>query len=239
MRRVSTALPASSTSLPGTPEKVTAYHWLVVLIASCGWLFDCMDQRLFILCRQPALQELVKGDPETLRLISFYGDCATSAMMFGWAAGGLIFGSFSDKYGRVKAMAATLLVYSGFTGLSGTASIVTQFITYRFLVGLGVGGMFGAATTLVAESVPSRFRTVALGAFQALSALGNITGSLISWFVKPGTPHFFGDFSGWRALFFVGIVPSLLIVPILSLLKEPEAWNQAKANAASGDPKKR
>ena len=67
--------------------------------------------------------------------------------------------------------------------------------------------MFGAATTLVAESVPGQFRAVALGSLQALSALGNIIGSLLSLVIPPGAANFLGDYSGWRVLFFVGIVP--------------------------------
>ena len=115
-------------------------------------------------------------------------------MILGWATGGIIFGMMSDKVGRVKTMVATLLVYSGFTGLSGLAQTWVDFTIYRFLVGLGVGGMFGAATALVAESVPSRFRAVALGALQALSAVGNIIGSLVSLQVPPGAVAFVGEF---------------------------------------------
>src|SRR6187455_1328472 len=154
-------------------DGVTPYHWLVVIIASCGWLFDCMDQRLFILGRESALRELMAGDPAAVRTHIGY---ATTSMILGWATGGIIFGMMSDKIGRVKTMVATLLVYSGFTGLSGLANSWVDFTIYRFLVGLGVGGMFGAATALVAESVPSGFRAVALGALQALSAVGNIIG---------------------------------------------------------------
>ena len=99
-----------------------------------------------------------------------------------------------------------------------------DFTIYRFLVGLGVGGMFGAATTLVAESVPGQFRAVALGSLQALSALGNIIGSLVSLRFRPGAQNFVGGYSGWRVLFFVGILPSLLIVPIMFVLKEPDSW---------------
>src|SRR6185436_12400098 len=111
------------------------------------------------------------------------------------------------KWGRVKTMVATLLVYSGFTGLSGFAQGWLDFTIFRFLVGLGVGGMFGAATTLVAESVPGRVRSVALGALQALSALGNIVGSLISLNIQPGATGLLWGYSGWRVLFFVGILP--------------------------------
>ena len=212
-------------------EGVTPYHWLIVIIASAGWLFDCMDQRLFILGRESALRELMTGDPTAIRTHIGY---ATTSMILGWATGGIIFGMMSDKIGRVKTMVVTLLVYSGFTGLSGMATTWVDFTLYRFLAGIGIGGMFGAATTLVAESVPADFRAMALGSLQALSALGNIIGSLLSLRIPPGAHGFVGDYSGWRVLFFVGIVPALLVVPIVFLLKEPESWLKAKADAAAG-----
>jgi MFS family permease len=218
----------------GIFEGVTPYHWLVVVIASCGWLFDCMDQRLFILGRESALKELLANDPQGLASIKTLIGYATTSMILGWATGGIIFGMMSDRLGRVKTMVATLVVYSGFTGLSGFAHSWVDFTIYRFLVGLGIGGMFGAATTLVAESVPGQFRAVALGSLQALSALGNIIGSVVSLAIPPGAQNFVGGFSGWRVLFFVGILPSLMVVPIIFALKEPDSWLKAKAAAAAG-----
>jgi MFS family permease len=218
----------------GLFDGVTTYHWLVVVIASCGWLFDCMDQRLFILGRESALKELLANDPQGLASIKTLIGYATTSMILGWATGGIIFGMMSDRVGRVKTMVATLVVYSGFTGLSGFAHSWVEFTVYRFLVGLGIGGMFGAATTLVAESVPGQFRAVALGSLQALSALGNIIGSVVSLAIPPGAQNFLGSFSGWRVLFFVGILPSLMVVPIIFALKEPDSWLKAKAAAAAG-----
>src|SRR5688572_9614780 len=215
-------------------EGVTPYHWLVVIIASCGWLFDCMDQRLFVLARESALKELLRNDAAALGALKTYIGYATTSMILGWATGGIIFGMMSDKIGRVKTMIATLLIYSGFTGLSGLAQSWVDFTIYRFLVGLGVGGMFGAATTLVAESVSGQFRAMALGSLQALSALGNIIGSLVSLVIPPGAENYLGSYSGWRVLFFVGIVPALLIVPIVFVLKEPDSWLRAKAEADAG-----
>src|SRR5262245_63905481 len=148
-------------------EGVTPYHWLVVIIASAGWLFDCMDQRLFILGRESALRELMPGDPTLIRTHIGY---ATTSMILGWATGGIIFGMMSDKIGRVKTMVATLLVYSVFTGLSGLATTWVDFTFYRFLAGIGIGGMFGAATTLVAESVDDGLLVIALGLVLVLSA---------------------------------------------------------------------
>jgi predicted MFS family arabinose efflux permease len=230
---------ATQNKSQGVFDGVTPYHWLVVIIASCGWLFDCMDQRLFILGRESALKELLAGDPAALAAIKTHIGYATTSMILGWATGGIIFGMMSDRIGRVKTMVATLLIYSGFTGLSGLAQSWVDFTIYRFLVGLGIGGMFGAATTLVAESVPGQFRAVALGSLQALSALGNIMGSLISLVIPPGAQNFAGSFAGWRVLFFVGILPALMVVPIVFSLKEPESWLKAKADAAAGVLQKR
>jgi MFS family permease len=222
----------TSSSTPVASERVTGYHWLVVIIASCGWLFDCMDQRLFVLARQPALTDLLTNDPARLARLPDYLGYATTSMILGWATGGIVFGVMSDRVGRVKTMMLTLLLYSGFTGLSGVAHTWEQFTIYRFLMGLGVGGMFGAATTLVAESVPSHFRATALGALQALSALGNIAGSLISVEIAPTA--MFGGYAGWRVLFFVGIVPALLLLPGILSLREPESWIRMRAAAAAG-----
>jgi MFS family permease len=218
-------------------EGVTVYHWLVVIIASCGWLFDCMDQRFFTLAKESALKELLGSNAAAQLALKRYLGIATAAMMIGWGTGGIIFGVMSDKVGRVKTMIATLLVYSGFTGLSGFAQSWIDFTIYRFLVGLGVGGMFGSATTLVAESVPGQFRTMALGSLQALSATGNIIGSLITLQIPPGSENVAG-YSGWRSLFLVGILPAILVVPIIFVLKEPEVWKKAKLQAAqAGDQK--
>jgi MFS family permease len=219
------------------PEKVTAYHWWVVILAAAGWIFDCMGQRIFVLGREPAVRELL-GAAASEKNLAFWGPFATTALMIGWGTGGLIFGTMSDRYGRVKAMIATLFGYTVFSAISGFAHGVTEFVLYRFLFGLGVGGMFGAATTLIAESVPAHFRTVALGSMQALSAFGNMTASALSLRIIPGAENFWGHFSGWQVLFFVGVCPAVLALPMGLILKEPEPWRRARADAASGAGKK-
>ncbi len=228
---------ASGTTIStgGSPwwKEVRWYHLLVVLIASCGWLFDCMDQRIFILSREPALREVL-GTGATDAAVKSWSGLATMVMMIAWATGGIIFGMMSDRWGRVKTMVVTLLIYSGFTGLSGMAHSGYEFLFYRFLVGLGVGGMFGAATTLVAESVPGRLRAIALGALQTLSACGNIIGSLLSTQIRPSQANLWHGMSGWRILFFVGVLPALLVIPMIFILREPERWKEAKRRAAQG-----
>lgn len=233
---------ASETHKPSMFEGVTVYHWLVLIIATLGWLFDCMDQRLFVLARESALRELLAGKITDVEgELKQYIGISTMMMIIGWATGGIFFGMMSDKVGRVKTMVATLIVYSGFTGLSALSTSWWDFTIYRFLVGLGVGGMFGAAAALVAESVPGRVRSLALGSLQALSAVGNISGSLISLWLPPGAQvNLFGyEMDGWRSLFLIGILPSLLVIPIILFLREPDAWKHAKAAAAGGEDHKR
>src|SRR3954470_5222113 len=190
-------------------DGVTGYHWLVLVIAAGGWLFDCMGQRIFILAREPAFRELLGGGASDAAIKDF-GTKATAILMCGWATGGIIFGMMSDRWGRVKTMVATLLAYTIFSGLTGFARTPIEFLIYRFLGGLGIGGMFGAATTLVAESVPRNIRSLALGVMQALSAFGNISGSLLSTWIRPGQADWFHGYAGWRFIFFAGAAPVIL-----------------------------
>src|SRR5947209_11413438 len=90
---------------------LTGYHWFVLVVAALGWLFDTMDQQLFVLARTPALTELLgSGTDETT--ITWYSGVATSIFIAGWATGGLIFGLFSDRWGRARTMMITILIYS-------------------------------------------------------------------------------------------------------------------------------
>jgi MFS family permease len=226
--------PATSDS-PKTPlfSEVNGYHWLVFIISALGWMFDCTGQRIFALAREPAMRELL-GPGVADATIKSWGAWATSAMLIGWATGGIVFGLMSDKAGRVKTMVATLLAYSAFSGFTGLAHNPYDFLAYRFLAGLGIGGMFGAATTLLAESVPSRVRPLALGVMQTLSAFGNMIGSQLSGVIQPGKHDFFHGYAGWRFIFFAGAAPAVMAIFIPFVLREPEPWLEAKRKAREG-----
>lgn len=215
-------------------EGLTGYHWWVLIIASMAWMFDTMDQRIFILARGPALGQLLGVSTSHPDVISF-GRIVTALMMLGWAVGGIFFGTMGDRHGRVRALWMSVLVYSSFTGLSGLSQHWYDFCAYRFLMGCGIGGAFATAATLIAETLPGHSRAFALGMFQALSALGNVTGSAISrWLIPPSAAvDLFGmNFLGWRALFFIGVLPSVLVIPIMRTLREPEAWLKSRDAAA-------
>jgi len=200
-------------------------------MASLAWLFDCLDQQLFIIARNPAIADLLKGGASELQKV--WGGNATAIFVAGWATGGLIFGAVGDRIGRAKTLAVTVLLYSVFTGLSAFSQSVYDFCVYRFLTGLGVGGVFGLSVALVADSLPNRARPHALGLLQSLSAVGNVTAGLIAVLVgwsqvsavmggaKPST-----DF--WKYLFWIGAAPAFLCVFIQIRLKEPEKWVKAR-----------
>ena len=202
---------------------MTGYHWWVLTVASLGWLFDTMDQRIFVLARAPALHELLPPDTPGSE-VTWYSGLATAVFMLGWATGGFIFGIVGDRWGRAKTMLLTILIYSAFTGLSALSVSWVDFTLYRFLTGMGVGGEFAAGVSLVAEVMPARARAHALGLLQALSAVGNILGSAISFVVLP---------LGWRYLFMVGVFPSLLVAAVRKKLKEPDVWK--KVHEVSGE----
>src|SRR5262249_12517182 len=146
----------------------------------------------------------------------------------GWGAGGIAFGILGDLIGRAKTMVLTILLYSLFTGLSALSKGFGDFALYRFLTGLGVGGEFAVGVSLVAEVMPDRARPFALGLFQALSAVGNITaavtGIVLAYLARAGV---IGE--SWRIMFVVGAVPALLAVFVVWRLKEPERWKAAAA----------
>jgi len=226
---------SASSSVAGTVrispfQGLTPYHWVVFACAAAGWMFDCTGQRIFALAREPAMRELLGPGATQAAIKNAFTD-ATSVMIVGWGTGGIIFGLMSDKWGRVKTMVATLIAYTLFSGLTGLAHSKAEFLAYRFLGGLGIGGMFGAATTLLAESVPGRIRPLALGAMQALSALGNIAGSLLSNWIQPGKADFYHGYAGWRCIFLAGAAPAILALVFPFVLREPEAWREAKRKA--------
>jgi MFS family permease len=103
------------------------YHWWVFCVGALAWLFDCTDQRIFMLARSPALSQLLDL-PQTDRLVVDYATWATAATMAGWALGGLFFGVVGDRWGRVKTLAASILLYSLFTGLCGLATTWWDFV---------------------------------------------------------------------------------------------------------------
>ena len=214
----------SSPSVSALPwyRTLTPNHWFVFTVASLAWMFDCLDQQLFILARDNAVKALSAAGTSGPELKSLSG-WAQSIFVAGWALGGLIFGSVGDRIGRAKTLSITVLIYSLCTGLSAFSRDVTEFMIYRALTGLGVGGVFGLAVALVADSLPELARPKALGLLQALSAVGNVTAGLIAMSLAEMDPM-----NSWKYLFWIGAAPAFLCIFIMFRLKEPVKWVAAR-----------
>jgi MFS family permease len=206
-------------------QGVSRYAWLVLTIAALGWLFDTMDGNLFNLVAQRSISDLLRGtvpEDQLQNAVNSWRGWITSVFLLGWAVGGFVFGILGDRIGRTRTLIITILIYAGFTGLCGFATSVQQYMVFRFLTALGVGGEFAAGVALVAEVFPNRSRPMALGLLQALSAVGNMLAAFIVYFVR--------DYN-WRTVFFIGVLPALLVVWIRRSVREPEKWQQAREEA--------
>src|SRR5690349_313494 len=120
---------------------LNGYHWFVLAVASAAWCFDCLDQRLFSLARIPALSDLM-GKPASDPAVQAMGKEVTAFFLVGWGIGGLIFGALGDRFGRARMLTVTILIYSLATGLSFFSKFYWDFALFRFITGLGVGGVF-------------------------------------------------------------------------------------------------
>src|ERR1043166_2444864 len=118
---------------------LTREHWFVFIVASLAWFFDCMDQQFFNLGRDGAMTDLLPDK----RLATEYGPYTTSVFLLGWAVGGLILGAMGDRFGRAKILTYSIFLYALCTGLSALSTGFFDFCVYRFLTGIGVGGVFG------------------------------------------------------------------------------------------------
>lgn len=212
----------TSPSLPWW-RTLTREQWFIFTVASLAWLFDCLDQQLFNLARNGAMDALLSDKSK----VNEYGAYTTSVFLLGWGTGGLIFGAMGDRYGRARMLTISILLYSVCTGLSCFSTGFTDFCVYRFLTGIGVGGVFGLAVALVADSVPDKARAPALGALQSLSTFGNLTAGFVGMAIGAAATLPL-NLAPWQAMFVVGSLPALMCVFVMAKLKEPEKWRKAR-----------
>jgi MFS family permease len=183
-----------------------------------GWMLDAFDVMLFalVLPNVSADLGLTKGE----------GGFLGSVMLIAAAIGGVGFGWIADRFGRTRGLMLSVALYSVFTFACGFATNLWQFVVFRIFLGFGMGGVWTSGAALVSESWPSHSRGKALGFMQSGWAIGYAAAVLVSGYVQPRF--------GWRAVFFLGILPAFFTLWVQRRVSEPAIWtaaSRAKATA--------
>jgi MFS family permease len=187
-----------------------------IVAAGLGWMLDAFDVTLFALVL-PAIRKELGLSPAA-------GGMLGSVALIAAAAGGVAFGWISDRFGRTRALMLSVILYSVFTAACGFAASFTQFVVFRILLGLGMGGEWASGASLVSETWNAEDRGKALALMQSGWAIGYGLAAAVNYLVQPRF--------GWRAVFFVGILPAFLTIWVRRNVREPEIWQRsARAGA--------
>lgn len=204
-------------------DGVTSYQWLVLLIASLGWIFDAFEGQIYNVTRADMLPNLLDVSSSKDPLAKKWGEILLGVFLIGGTFGGLLFSSLADKYGRKPIMALTILFYSLFSGLTSFATEIWHVSILRFLVAMGVGGEWAVGAALVAEVFPKRARERAGVIFHSSSVFGLWLAAAAGLAVG----------SAWRYAYLIGVVPALLVLWVRISIREPDAWMEAKKQNAN------
>ena len=189
-----------------------------LVAAAMGWGLDAFDVMLYALVLASLMRDLGM-DKATAGLLG-------SLTLVASAAGGLAFGFVADRFGRTRALVGSILIYSIFTGACGLSRSIGQLAVFRVLLGLGMGGEWASGATLVSETWPDEHRGKALGFVQSSWAVGYAAAAVVTWVVMPAW--------GWRAVFFVGVLPALFTAWIRRRVEEPRIWREQRHAVDAG-----
>lgn len=184
--------------------RFTPFHWMVMALCALLLIFDGYD--LFIY--GVVLPVLMKEWGLTPVQAGALGSYALFGMMFG----AFIFGPLADRMGRKKGIAICFLLFSGATFLNGFAASPTEFGIYRFIAGLGCGGLMPNAVALMNEYAPKRLRSTLVAIMFSGYSLGGMLSAGLGIYMLPRF--------GWQAMFFSAAVPIVLLPLILWKLPE-------------------
>lgn len=153
-------------------------------------------------------------------LSSFQAGMLGSASLAGMALGGISGGWACDKYGRVRVIAWSVVFFSVMTCILGFTQSYEHFMILRFIGAFGLGSLYMACNTLMAEYVPTQYRTTVLGTLQTGQTVGYIVATLLAGAIIPD--------HGWRMLFYVTIIPAAFALIFMRYVPEPASWQEAK-----------
>jgi MFS transporter len=191
-----------------------------------GWMLDGMDSVIYALVLGAALTELLprSGIEATPGNIGFAGSVMFALFLVGWGLS-FIWGPIADRFGRTKSLAATILIYSVFTGAAALSDNIWQLALFRFLAGIGVGGEWAMAGTYIAEAWPEDRRKMGAGYLQ--------TGYYFGFFVAAVLNYTIGSSFGWRAMFLCGLAPVIVSLVTLFQVHEPDRWAKTRQGGPS------
>ena len=191
-----------------------------------GWCLDGMDAFIYSLVLVPALTELLpkSGIPATPANIGYYGSILFALFLAGWGMS-MVWGPIADRFGRVKALMMTILMYSFFTLACGLAQNVYQLAVLRIFCGIGLGGEQPIGGTFIAEEWPEDRRKMGAGYMH--------TGYNFGFFLAALANYVIGTNYGWRWMFVLGGAPALLVGWIQSGVHESAGWKARFENPAA------
>ncbi|MSU21617.1 MAG: MFS transporter [Pedosphaera sp.] len=199
-------------------------HWMVLIAAFLGWMFDGLEMGIFPLAARPALQNLLGVVDD--QLVGLWMGRITALFLLGAACGGLIFGWLGDRIGRVRAMTLSILVYSIFTGLCYFAAVPWHLGLMRFVAALGMGGEWSLGVALVMECWPEKHRPLLAGVIGAAANVGFLLIAILGSFI-PVTRE------SWRWIMLAGAAPAALSLLIIFFVPESERWKASTKTGAS------
>lgn len=201
-----------------TSAPIGRTQWFVLAAAFLGWMFDGLEMGIFPVVARPALQELLGTQAD--QQVGPWMGYITALFLLGAAAGGLVFGWLGDKLGRVRAMVASILTYSIFTGACYLAGAAWQLGLFRFIAALGMGGEWALGVALVVECWPDDKRPLMAGVIGAAANIGYALVGVVTW-VFPVRPD------SWRWVMLAGAAPALLALAISVFVPESERWKES------------
>src|SRR5579864_410885 len=204
---------APTARISGSDDRVTAYGWKALAGSVIGYSMDGFDMLILGFMLAAVSADLALTNAQAGSLVTW--------TLMGAVAGGIVFGTLSDHFGRIRVLTWTILVFATFTGLCASARGYADLAAFRVMSGLGLGGEFGIGMTLAAEAWPASKRARA----SSYVAIGWQAGVLLAALVTPLLlPRI-----GWRGMFLVGLLPAIVAFIVRRTLHEPEIFVKSHA----------
>src|SRR4051795_11528537 len=215
-------VPAITTAKMTSTERANQRN--AVLAGFLGWTLDAFDFFILTLVIDDIAASFGRKRPDIAFALT-----VTLAMR---PIGAVVFGIMADRLGRRLPLMLNVIFYAVISVLSGLAPSYQAFLILRMLFGIGMGGEWGVGASLALESASPRLRGLLSGLLQEGYALGSLLSAVAFRLVYVPVHATHPDWA-WRVMFFLGGLPALLSLFILTKVKESEAWHEHKTDWAT------